>query len=267
MYKLQGYHPSVEQILFHEPEYYFLDNFSSFKVRVFNRVFDTAEHAYQWRKFDPADPISLMIINAPSAHEAARLGRHYKSERKANWHADRWMEMMVITREKLFQHEIIQHKLLEKRWAVLVENSSTDSYWGGGADGKGQNHMGRLWMMHRDILVQWRQDHTTAKPFREYYTDLLPSLWSMFCTLRDELILQNVGPSTPVAEKFQLLPMDHQAYPDSLMALDQLNHAHATGNYDFLRRTHGPTIGTPVAADPTDDHGSDDRDYHDHPEL
>jgi hypothetical protein len=60
--------------------------------------------------------------------------------------------MEQIFRAKVAQHPDIKEILLESEDRELLKEYPTDYYWGTGADGSGQNRMGKLWMKLRDEL-------------------------------------------------------------------------------------------------------------------
>lgn len=55
-----------------------------------------------------------------------------------------------ILRAKLAQHPEAQDALCDSGHEDIVEDSPTDYFWGEGADGSGQNMLGKLWMKVRD---------------------------------------------------------------------------------------------------------------------
>ncbi|HXV27106.1 MAG TPA: NADAR family protein [Candidatus Paceibacterota bacterium] len=138
-------------VLFYMQPYYCLDNFSAFRVTVAGHTFDTAEHAYQWYKFD--DPhIQDLIRTATSAHEAKLLAKEYSGHKRASWHEIKTLVMENVLRAKLAQHEYVRRKLLQTGDRLIVEDSPVDSFWGRGPDGNGQNVLGNLWMKLRAEL-------------------------------------------------------------------------------------------------------------------
>jgi N-glycosidase YbiA len=55
-----------------------------------------------------------------------------------------------ILRAKLAQHTEAQEALIKSGDEEIVEESPTDYFWGAGADGSGQNMLGKVWMKIRD---------------------------------------------------------------------------------------------------------------------
>jgi len=55
-----------------------------------------------------------------------------------------------ILRAKVVQHPEAQEALRKSGNEDIVEDSPTDYFWGEGADGSGQNMLGKIWMKLRD---------------------------------------------------------------------------------------------------------------------
>lgn len=149
---------------FYSRRWYCFDNFSTFSVEMYNRVFATAEHAYQASKYVNLDGsfivqyadsdgefIADTICNARSAHEAKKLGRHYQEFVRKDWcDTVKRQVMKVILRTKAAQHDYVQKELAASKGMLLVEDSDKDSFWGRGPDWNGANNLGTLWMEIRD---------------------------------------------------------------------------------------------------------------------
>lgn len=140
-----------EPVLFYEGQYYMFSNFSSFAVEIWERVWPTAEHAYQAAKFNDKK-IRELISNARSSHEAKKIARAFDDRKRVNWSKLKLGIMEEILRAKLDQHEYVRKKLLETGDRLIVEDSPTDNFWGRGPDGKGANNLGKLWMKLRSEL-------------------------------------------------------------------------------------------------------------------
>lgn len=150
--------------LFYTGKWYCFDNFSSFTVKWRNKLYPTAEHAYQAAKFMDDDwvwirmegeitPIAEIIRVAVSAHEAKKLGNSpiYHDYIWDGWDDERKLSVMEeILRAKLAQHPYVERKLAESKGYLIIEDSNTDRFWGHGANWDGHNHLGRLWMKIRD---------------------------------------------------------------------------------------------------------------------
>lgn len=144
-------HPP-ETVRFYAGEFgYCFSNFSAFAVEWNGRAWPTSEHAYQAAKFD--DPaIVEAIATAPSAHAALKLAEVHAASIRPSWPEEKRAVMKEICRAKLDQHEYVQRTLERSGNTPLVEDSPKDSYWGCGADGNGENHLGVIWMELREEL-------------------------------------------------------------------------------------------------------------------
>lgn len=140
-------------VFFYEQDFYVLSNFSAFNVNVFGRDFQTAEHAYQWRKFNDTNSIiANKIRHARSAHDAFKIAESQASERRKDWDDVKLGIMTQVLWEKFKQHEYVRRKLLATGNRQLIENSWRDSFWGWGENRDGKNWLGVLWMEIRNGL-------------------------------------------------------------------------------------------------------------------
>jgi len=132
-----------------------LDNFSAHAIRIWGRVFPTAEHAYQWKQFASSSPeIAQRIIAAPSAHMAKSIASQNKSKLRKEWAVNKVAVMKKILRTKAAQHADVWEVLKETKHKLIVENSPVDEFWGDGPRGQGQNMVGKIWMGIRDSRRQ-----------------------------------------------------------------------------------------------------------------
>ncbi|MFZ3044030.1 MAG: NADAR family protein [Minisyncoccia bacterium] len=154
---------SQQVALFYTGRWYCFDNFSAFTVEWCGRIYPTAEHLYQARKYIDANGVHIqtggdsditeLIRAAPSAHEAKKLGNafEYQDYVRKDWDdAVKFEVMEEIVRAKSAQHEYVRKKLAESKGLLLVEDSHRDPFWGRGPDWDGQNHLGRIWTKVRD---------------------------------------------------------------------------------------------------------------------
>jgi len=140
-----------DAIYFYTPKHYCLDNFSAFQVEIWGKAFPTAEHAYQWKKYEKSAPeIARQILQATSPNAVKNISDAHKAEVAKDF--DKLAIMEEILRAKLAQHEKVRKVLAETGTKTIYENSPTDNYWGLG-DGNGQNMLGELWMKLRKQVV------------------------------------------------------------------------------------------------------------------
>lgn len=144
---------TADAVYFYTPKFYFLDNFSAFTITIWGKTFPTAEHAYQWKKFSVVAPaVATQIFNAQSPNDTKRISDAHTSLTPSSWQDEKCSVMEEILRIKLAQHPKLREKLAETEDKMIFENSPTDSYWGIGPDGEGQNQLGKLWMKLRTEL-------------------------------------------------------------------------------------------------------------------
>lgn len=140
-------------VFFYEQDFYVLSNFSAFQVQVDGRLFMTSEHAYHYEKFrDVNQLIANQILHASSAHNAFKIAEKNKEHRRADWDEVKESVMKRILFAKVYQHEYVKRKLLDTGDRILVEDSWRDNVWGWGADKKGKNLLGKIWMEIRTQL-------------------------------------------------------------------------------------------------------------------
>lgn len=151
VYELHGL-DTQDQVRFYEHDFYPLSNFSAFAIMWKGIKFDTTEAAYHWEKFPTEYDIRNAIQAAMSAHEAFKLAEKYRPLRRPDWDDVKVQVMREILWQKVAQHEYVVRKLLATGERHLVEDSWRDNVWGWGADQKGQNLLGNLWMEIRKAI-------------------------------------------------------------------------------------------------------------------
>lgn len=114
-----------------------------------HREFSSAEAAYQFVK--PRDvKVGDYIAAAPFPDLCSSLGHGLSTFRvRSDWTQIKVGVMTCVLLAKFEQHEDLRRKLLDTGEASLVEESSTDPFWGIGKSGKGQNMLGKLLMQIR----------------------------------------------------------------------------------------------------------------------
>lgn len=141
-----------EEIYFFTPPFYAFDNFSAYSIEIWDRKFQTSEHAYQWRKYIDSRPdLAEDIFNATSPHAVKKISDAHKSEISLT-EKEKLEYMESILRAKLAQHEKVRRTLIESGHRTIIENSPEDNFWGIGS-GDGKNMLGKLWMKIRDELT------------------------------------------------------------------------------------------------------------------
>lgn len=136
-------------------EFSCLDNCSAFRVEYNGVRFATAEAAFQAQAFVTTEPgLAYRIFEAPSVYEADTIAQVNHDLRRADWDEVKVQVMESVLRAKMAQHPYVRQKLLETGDCPIAADTPTDSFWGCGADRKGQNELGKLWMKLRAELRQ-----------------------------------------------------------------------------------------------------------------
>lgn len=139
-----------EVIGFYPREFYPLDNFSSFKVKVNGYLYSSLEEAFQSMLFLPDyKEISEQIKNSYSAHEAQKI-MHENINKVKYSNKEKLVLMEKLLRLKIEQNPYVLKKLLETKNYTIVEDSPKDNYWGCGINREGENNLGKLWMKLRE---------------------------------------------------------------------------------------------------------------------
>lgn len=158
----------MEKLPFFDPrdEYSgFLSNFYRAPFWLDGVLWPTVEHAYQAAKFtDPAYAESIRNADTPRA--AKTLGQTREHPLQADWDTRKLDVMLSLVAAKfcLSGGVALMECLLKTKDKLLIEASPTDGYWGAGEDGKGANHLGRILMAVRDVLLYCDHDNMQAKP-------------------------------------------------------------------------------------------------------
>ena len=125
-------------------------------IAVAGRVWPTSEHLYQAAKFSRNSAVQGLIANAPSAREAARLGRDPEHPIDPDWTARRIDAMRWVLRVKReANRSLVDAELARTGNRPIVEFPTRDTFWGAQPCDDclvGANRLGRLWMELRRQL-------------------------------------------------------------------------------------------------------------------
>ncbi len=131
-----------------------LSNFYSDKMYYNGRYFPTPEHCFQYEKalFHGNQQAADTILKAKTPGEAKVLSHRLIKDTKPHWDQMRFQIMEDITIARAKQCPGFRSELLKTKGEKLVHNMESDSVWGFGEDGKGQNAMGVILMNVRSQI-------------------------------------------------------------------------------------------------------------------
>jgi len=137
----------------HEEPYGCFSNFSRHGIEMAGSWWPTVEHYFQAQKY-AGTPYEAKIQKAPTPKQAAELGRSRKQPLRPDWEEIKDEVMLKALLQKFGTHDELRTILLDTGDAEIVEKAPGDYYWGCGADGSGQNKLGKLLMETRSMLRQ-----------------------------------------------------------------------------------------------------------------
>jgi N-glycosidase YbiA len=137
----------------HEEPYGCFSNFSRHGIEMDGIWWPTVEHYFQAQKF-AGHPYGEQIQRAFTPKHAAEMGRNRKLPLRSDWEEVKDGIMLNALIRKFEMHQDLRTLLLDTKEEAIVENSPSDYYWGCGADGSGQNTLGKLLMQVRSLLSQ-----------------------------------------------------------------------------------------------------------------
>lgn len=143
----------AEPVTFFEKEYYMLSNWSAHSIVVDEVEYKTVDHAYHAAKFD--DPkIKLKVSEANSPLTAKKVANDFLHLQKQLTQEDKIELMKKLNILKANQHKEVRDALIKSGDAEIIEDSPFDDFWGIGANGKGRNEMGKIWMEIRAQMLK-----------------------------------------------------------------------------------------------------------------
>ncbi len=132
-------------------EYGCFSNFSAHGFELSNLWWLTSEHYFQAHKFIDT-PHFEIVRQAKSAKEAALMGRDRQRPLRPDWDDVKDKTMYLAVLRKFETYSDIRSVLLGTGDEELVENTSTDYYWGCGINKTGENRLGQILMEVREEL-------------------------------------------------------------------------------------------------------------------
>jgi N-glycosidase YbiA len=141
-------------VLFYSPRekpYGCLSNFSPHGVELDGAWWPSVEHYFQGQKH-AGTPYAEEIRTAHTPKDAKNKGHDRRRPLRGDWEQVKDDVMRRAVLRKFETHEEIRGVLLSTGDELVIENAPSDYYWGCGADGSGQNKLGRVLMEIRTIL-------------------------------------------------------------------------------------------------------------------
>jgi ribA/ribD-fused uncharacterized protein len=135
-----------------EVPYGCFSNFSAHAVELDGHLWPTSEHYFQAQKFVGTRHADL-IRRARTPLRAAELGRDSTKPLRRDWDRVRDDVMRRVVEAKFRAHDDIRAVLLSTTDEVIVEDTTSDHYWGRGRSGTGANKLGRILMRTRRRLA------------------------------------------------------------------------------------------------------------------
>ena len=126
-------------------------NFAPFGVELDGAWWPTVEHYFQAKKFHDA-VYREKIRKANKPKDAKALGLTRKIPLRDDWDRVKEGIMFAAVMKKFATHDAPRSLLLSTGDAPIVENAPMDYFWGCGADGSGENKLGKILMQVRSEL-------------------------------------------------------------------------------------------------------------------
>lgn len=120
-------------------------NYSSHGFELDGKYWPTVEHYFQSQKFVGTE-YEETIRRARTPGDAKSLGRSQAIPIRSDWESVKEQVMFRAVLRKFEAHKDIRDRLLQTENEELVESAPGDYYWGCGADGTGQNRLGKILM-------------------------------------------------------------------------------------------------------------------------
>jgi len=151
VHKPEGVYTEGGYLYFYNPKFNILDPFAPTQIKLWGKDFPTAEHAYQYKKFETGAPsVADEILRCKNPWQIRSVVSKNKSKMDPNF--DKVKVMTEVFRTKMLQHKEVQEILVQFEEYKLLENSATDTFWGIGQKHNGKNMTGKIWMILRDEL-------------------------------------------------------------------------------------------------------------------
>ncbi|WP_212823264.1 NADAR family protein [Catellatospora sp. TT07R-123] len=149
-----------------EVPYGCFSNFSGHGFDLDGHRWTTSEHYFQAQKFSGTRHAEL-IRRTATPLRAAELGRDRSRPLRRDWERVKDDVMRRAVTAKFTAHADIRAILLNTGDEEIVEDTSTDHYWGRGRSGTGKNMLGRILMRTRTQLRADLTQHADTQRRRQ----------------------------------------------------------------------------------------------------
>jgi ribA/ribD-fused uncharacterized protein len=128
-------------------------------------TWQTVEHYFQAMKFPTNAAYQERIFHAPTPERARTMGRDRAQSAylRKDWEQIKERVLKNALVAKFRQNPRVLALLQSTGKRPLIEASPTDTYWGAGASGKGENRMGKVLEEVRELLKNERVDQTLLR--------------------------------------------------------------------------------------------------------
>ena len=142
-------------ILFYkvEDEFGCFSNFAHYSFEANGKTWMTSEHYFQAQKFEGTE-YEEIIRRLDNPMKAAKMGRNRSLPLRKNWEEIKDEVMRGAVFEKFVQNVEIKSILLSTGDQEIIENTTSDYYWGCGKKGDGKNMLGKILMEVRERLKE-----------------------------------------------------------------------------------------------------------------
>jgi ribA/ribD-fused uncharacterized protein len=137
--------------------YIYFSPYTAHAIEIDGVIYPTVEHAYQCQRYTD-EQIKNEIRSAHSPVLAWEASSKYKHLQIPEFKQEEYKlkVMKKLMKLKALQHAEVRKALLDSGDLKIVKHIVTyppgDGFWDDGEDGKGLNHIGRMWMEIREEL-------------------------------------------------------------------------------------------------------------------
>jgi ribA/ribD-fused uncharacterized protein len=127
-------------------------NLAPYPIYLENTLWGSAEHYYQYKKYEKIDPeFALKIKETLSPLEVKKITlKNTKSH--SDWRKNSLNILGNAVRAKFSQYPSLREQLISTGNELLIEANKKDYFWGEGENGSGKNMMGKILMSIREEL-------------------------------------------------------------------------------------------------------------------